>query len=177
MSEETTKQEGETKDGAPAKGDILAVLIDLANSEKYKDYKCFSVSGMTKFEDKDKVAPGEMAALSRELLKAYILSGRGDKETFIKAHVNSGLVFIQAHEKLPMMAQDGIYDTFTCGFKHIKTCAIKGVIVAEPDKFEPFVLIRGDKEDDFSIIKGDPFPNEITKDTIDAVNKIVHGEE
>ncbi len=174
MSEEEQKKE-ETKQDKP-KGDVLAVLIDLAKDERYKDFSCFSVSMMTKFEDKEQVAPGEMAELSRALLKAYIMSGKGDKETFIKAHVKSGLAFIQAHEKLPILAEDGLYDSRTSGMRMMKSCAIKGVLMTEPDKFEPFILVRGDKEEDFSIIKGNPFPD-LTKDTVEAVKDVLNGEQ
>ena len=175
MSEEVEKKE-EPKQDKPKGTDVLAVLIDLANDEKYKDFSCFSVSMMTKFEDKEKVAPGEMSELTRMLLKAYITSGKGDKDTFVKAHVKSGLAFIQAHEKLPILADDGLYDTRTSGMRMMKSCAIKGVLMTEPDKFEPFILVRGDKEGDFNIIKGNPFPD-LTKDTVEAVKDALNGEE
>jgi hypothetical protein len=58
----------------------------------------------------------------------------------------------------------------------MKSCAIKGVLMTEPDKFEPFILVRGDKEEDFSIIKGNPFPD-LTKDTVEAVKDVLNGEQ
>lgn len=176
MSDEAEKKEEDSSDKNKPKGDVLAVLIELANDEKYKDFSCFSISMMTKFEDKEQVAPGEMSELSKALLKAYIMSGRGNKEMFVKAHVNSGLAFIQAHEKLPILADDGLYDARTSGMRRMKSCAIKGVLMSDPDKFEPFILVRGDKEDDFNIIKGNPFP-ELTKDTVEAVKAVLSGEE
>lgn len=146
-------------------GDLLAKMLEFARSQN--GYNCITVSRITAFVDKAEVPIGTTSALARKIFTNYVLMRGGNPKEFKKLFVDNNIVYIQAHESVPAMAKDGVYDALDANGKFIKTRICGEYVIADKDKFEPFFIVKNGK-DDFGIGKGDPYPK-LSVDEVEAV--------
>lgn len=146
-------------------GDLLAKMLEFARSQN--GYNCITVSRITAFVDKAEVPIGTTSALARKIFTNYVLMRGGNPEEFKKLFIDNNIVYIQAHESVPTMAKDGVYDVLDANGKFIKTRICGEYVIADKDKFEPFFIVKNGK-DDFGIGKGNPYPK-LSVDEVEAV--------
>lgn len=175
---ESAKQEQETNDGeiiwAPHRkqvSDLLKKLIDIL--KRYNGYKCVSVCKLDKFNDDPAQGKGVTSALARRLLVGYLMTGRGSKEEFTKNFVGAPIAYVQVHCDIPTMADDGCYDDVDIKGNPIKTISAAEYMLVEPEKFEPYLLVR-QGPDKVAMIKGNPY-RKITKEEAEAIRDKLQG--
>lgn len=151
--------------------DLLQKLIDIL--KRYNGYKCVSVCKLDKFNDDPKQEKGTTSALARKLLVGYLMTGRGRKEEFMKNFVGAPIAYVQVHWDIPTMAEDGCYDDVDIKGKPIKTISAAEYMLVEPEKFEPYLLVR-QGTDKIAIIKGNPY-RKITKEDAKAITEALQG--
>ena len=151
--------------------DLLQKLIDIL--KRYNGYKCVSVCKLDKFNDDPKQEKGTTSALARRLLVGYIMTGRGNKEEFMKNFVGAPIAYVQVHWDIPTMAEDGCYDDVDIKGKPIKTISAAEYMLVEPEKFEPYLLVR-QGTDKVAMIKGNPY-RKITKEEAKAITEALQG--
>ena len=151
--------------------DLLQKLIDML--KRYNGYKCVSVCKLDKFNDDPKQERGTTSALARRLLVGYLMTGRGSKEEFMKNFVGAPIAYVQVHWDIPTMAEDGCYDDVDIKGKPIKTISAAEYMLVEPEKFEPYLLVR-QGTDKVAMIKGNPY-RKITKDDAKAIAEALQG--
>ena len=149
-------------------GDLLAKMIEFAKSQN--GYNCITVSRLTAFVDKAQVPRGTTSALARKIFTNYVLMRGGNPEEFKKLFVDNNIVYIQAHEGIPSMAKDGLYDALDANGQFIKTRVCGEYVIADKEKFEPFFIVKNGK-DDFGIGKGDPY-RKLSVDEVEAVRSM-----
>ena len=175
---ETAGSDQEQEDGeiiwAPQRkkvSDLLQKLIDIL--KRYNGYKCVSVCKLDKFNDDPKQEKGTTSALARRLLVGYFTTGRGNKEEFLKNFVGAPIAYVQVHWDIPTMAEDGCYDDVDINGKPIKTISAAEYMLVEPEKFEPYLLVR-QGPDKVAMIKGNPY-RKITKEEAEAIRDKLQG--
>jgi len=151
--------------------DLLQKLIDIL--KRYNGYKCVYVCKLDKFNDDPKQEKGTTSALARKLLVGYLMTGRGRKEEFMKNFVGAPIAYVQVHWDIPTMAEDGCYDDVDIKGKPIKTISAAEYMLVEPEKFEPYLLVR-QGTDKIAIIKGNPY-RKITKEDAKAITEALQG--
>ena len=151
--------------------DLLQKLIDIL--KRYNGYKCVSVCKLDKFNDDPKQEKGTTSALARRLLVGYFTTGRGNKEEFMKSFVGAPIAYVQVHWDIPTMAEDGCYDDVDIKGNPIKTISAAEYMLVEPEKFEPYLLVR-QGSDKVAIIKGNPY-RKITKEDAKAITEALQG--
>ena len=140
----------------PKESDLLGKMIEFAN--RYNGYDCISVSSLTAFVNDSKAPIGTTSALARRIALGFLLkSGGGKAEEFAKVFVNKPIVYVQAHKGIPILAKDGLYDAIDANHKVIDSRTVGEFVISEPEKFEPFILIKTGGKGNFGIIKGDPY--------------------
>ena len=160
----------EKKEGDPKEGDLLAKMIEYAN--RYNGYECISVSRLTAFVNDSKAPIGTTSALARRIALGFMLkSGGGKAEEFAKVFVNKPIVYVQAHKGVPILAKDGLYDSLDANHKVIDSRTVGEFVIKDPEKFEPFILIKTGGKGNFGIIKGDPY-HKVTPGEAAAVAKM-----
>jgi hypothetical protein len=151
--------------------DLLGKLIDIL--KRFNGYKCVSVCRLTKFNDDPKQERGITSGLARRIFVGYIMTGRGSKEEFMKNFVGAPIAYVQVHKEIPVMAEDGCYDELDVNGKPNKTISAAEYMLVEPEKFEPYILIR-QGPDKVAMIKGNPY-RKITKEEAQAVVEKLQG--
>ena len=145
--------------------DLLGKLIDIL--KRFNGYKCVSVCRLTKFSDDPKQEKGMTSGLARRIFVGYIMTGRGSKEEFMKNFVGAPIAYVQVHKEIPTMAEDGCYDELDVNGNPNKTISAAEYMLVEPEKFEPYILIR-QGPDKVAMIKGNPY-RKITKEEAQAL--------
>ena len=175
---QSAEQEQEAKEGeivwAPQRkqvSDLLQKLIDIL--KRYNGYKCVSVCKLDKFNDDPAQVKGVTSALARKLLVGYLMTGRGSKEEFNKNFVGAPIAYVQVHWDIPTMADDGCYDDVDIKGNPIRTLSAAEYMLVEPEKFEPYLLIR-QGPDKVAMIKGNPY-RKITKEEAEAIRDKLQG--
>lgn len=174
VAKEEVVQEKEEIVWAPQRkqvSDLLQKLIDIL--KRYNGYKCVSVCKLDKFNDDPKQEKGTTSALARRLLVGYLMTGRGNKEEFMKNFVGAPIAYVQVHWDIPTMAEDGCYDDVDIKGKPIKTISAAEYMLVEPEKFEPYLLVR-QGTDKVAMIKGNPY-RKITKEDAKAIAEALQG--
>lgn len=151
--------------------DLLQKLIDIL--KRYNGYKCVSVCKLDKFNDDPKQEKGTTSALARRLLVGYLMTGRGNKEEFLKNFVGAPIAYVQVHWDIPTMAEDGCYDDVDIKGNPVKTISAAEYMLIEPEKFEPYLLVR-QGHDKVAMIKGNPY-RKITKEEAKAIAESLQG--
>lgn len=156
-----SKEKKEEQSNVPGS---LQVLMDAAN--RFNGYPYLAVCNIKEYNDKDEASH---SSLVREIRSAYILTGRGNLDEFVKAFVGAPIAYVRAYARCPTMAKDGCYTCLDIEGKPIPYKVVAEYALRDAEKFGPFILVK-QGPGKFGIIEGDPY-HKVTKEEAAAVIK------
>ena len=148
----------------PKTRNLLEICIEYAR--KFNGYPYISCSLLRTYDDTNE-DPSVTSNLAKKLRMGFLMTGRTDKEEFIKRFVNQPIVYIQAHAEMPTLAKDGCYNNINIHGKPFKSYNVSEHIILKPEEFVPFIVVK-QGSDKFGKIEGNPYRN-ITKEEAAAV--------
>lgn len=156
---------------SPKTCDLMERIQSMLN--QYNGYPYASVSMLKSYDDKD--TKGEhTSTLAKRIRFGYLMSGHTDVEKFIKAFVGAPIAYVQVHQEMPVLCDDGCYSAINVHGKPIKTFNVGEFVLTDPDSFVPFIVHKCGPNQ-FEKLEGETF-HKITQAEADALLRMQQGE-
>ena len=153
----------EKQDGASES--ILDYLIGIA--KRFSGYRYISLSRLKGFPE-----GGRPLSATGEFLRiTYSMTQGKNNDQFLEAFASGDVGIIQAHQSMPPLHEDGLYDQRDMAGKLIKSKVVGFVKILDKDNFKPCVVIKG-WNGGYGYIEGNPF-FEVNKDAFVQAVKVL----